>query len=79
MKNVTFTAAETSIRFGIPFIPVGKDKNPLIGGFAVGKLTLRHSRAYAALHRKGCASPAHPRQFPALQTRANNLSTPCQI
>jgi hypothetical protein len=40
--------AETYTRFGIPIIPLGQDKNPLIGGFKVNKLSVRHSRAYMA-------------------------------
>jgi hypothetical protein len=73
VENVTFTGAETYIPFGIPIIRLGKNMNPLIGGFPLRKLTVRRSRAYTDLHKKGCASPAHPRQLPALQTRANTV------
>ena len=48
VANVAFTAAETYIRFGIPIIPLGQNKNPLIGGFKVSKLSVRNSRAYLA-------------------------------
>jgi hypothetical protein len=46
VANVALTAAETYIRFGIPIIPLGQNKNPLIGGFKVNQLSVRHSRAY---------------------------------
>ena len=48
MGNVALMAAETHIRLGIPIIPLGQDKKPLIGGFKVGNLSLRQSRAYLA-------------------------------
>ena len=48
MANVALIAAETHVRFGIPIIPLGQDKKPLIGGFKVCNLSLRHSRAYLA-------------------------------
>jgi bifunctional DNA primase/polymerase-like protein len=48
MANVPCAAAETYMRFGIPIIPLGQDKNPLIGGFKVNKLSVRQSRAYMA-------------------------------
>jgi hypothetical protein len=43
VENLTFIAAETYIPFCIPIIPLGQDKNPLIGSFALGKPTVRHS------------------------------------
>ena len=48
MASIPFTAAETYMRLGIPIIPLGQDKNPLIGGFKINKLSVRQSRAYMA-------------------------------
>jgi len=45
VANGASAAAETYLRFGIPIIPLGQDKKPLIGGFKVNQLSVRHSRA----------------------------------
>ena len=45
MANAAFAAVETYMRFGIPIIPLGQDRE---SRFKVGKLSVPHSRAYMA-------------------------------
>jgi hypothetical protein len=46
MAGIATTTAEIYAKFDIPSIPLGDDKNPLVGGFKIAKLTMSQSRAY---------------------------------
>jgi hypothetical protein len=46
MAGIATATAEIYAKFNIPSIPLGDDKNPLVGGFKIAKLTMSQSRAY---------------------------------
>src|SRR5271169_6816755 len=46
MAGIATATAEVYAKFNIPTLPLGDDKNPLVGGFKIAKLTMRQSRAY---------------------------------
>jgi Bifunctional DNA primase/polymerase, N-terminal/Primase C terminal 1 (PriCT-1) len=44
--GIANTAAEIYAKHGIPAIPLGEDKRPLVGGFKVANLSMAQSRAF---------------------------------
>lgn len=46
MAGIAAVAAEVYAKFNIPTLPLGDDKNPLVGNFKIAKLTMGQSRAF---------------------------------
>lgn len=46
MAGIATATAEVYAKFNIPTLPLGDDKNPLVGGFKIANLTMSQSRAY---------------------------------
>jgi bifunctional DNA primase/polymerase-like protein len=46
MAGIATATAEVYAKFNNPTLPLGDDKNPLVGNFKIAKLTMHQSRAY---------------------------------